>query len=206
MGEFFGSLRELGVRLWRPWSADPSERKSADVAAHAVFTVWLACVPISIWIAAGEPPWWLAGLTLAVLLVLGCVYFFVIGLPSLATPLFHVWQATPQEGDAANDGPDEWQATYEERAKWTEKMKAKGVLREDYQLPPKERGDFQEQLDRWIPGRPALNRTAKIAGGVLIVALILGDHPLLATLYAFPSLGWLAMDGLKRILPPRQGI
>ena len=207
MGELYGSLRELCQRLWRPWSASRSDRDSADAVALAVFAIWLSCVPITVWMAAGDPPWSLALLAVAVLWVLGSLYFFILGLAPLAVPVFRIWQAVPQNRDKSDELPDpsdEWEANYEDRVKWTEKMKNKGVLREDYELPPKERGDFQDTLNRATPDRPQMRLAVKIAGVILIVALIVSDQPLLATFYAFPSLGWLALEGLERLLLRRR--
>lgn len=201
MAEAFYRLQEICLRLWRPWSADPAEREGAEFTATALFALWLASIPVAAWMAIGNPPGVLAGAAGVLLWALGSLYLFVLGLPPLAAHAFRRGLANPQalsEGGKQAAPVADWEAGYDASVTRVEELKAKGALPQDYELAPRQGGAFANDVNRAATDRPTLRMIAKIAGLILIVALIVGKQPLLATFYALPPLGWLALGSLDR--------
>lgn len=207
MGELYFQLRTICLRLWRPWSADEDDRASAEGIAYVVFALWLACVPLAAWLVFGDLPGMVTGAVTVLLWVLGALYFFVLGLPPLLARFFRMWLSDPQNRDIVDEGTGrvgDWAASYDASAKRVEQLKARGALPEDYEMPTGGEPGFGEFADRAAIDTPRIRGFAKIAGVILIIALIAGGQPLLATFYAVPPLGWFALESLGRRRPQGQ--
>ena len=203
---YFG-LVAISRRLWRPWSADREERRTSEAIALAVFALWLASVPVAVWMAIGDPPGLLAGAAATLLWILGLLYFYCIELPLLMLRLALVWVAGAQRWTGVDVPPEtaeQRDAGQDRRRTLFEQLKAAGVLPPDHELPPRSDEELPAYIARTATYRPSMHPAAKVAGVTLIAALVVGQQPLLATFLAVPSLGWFAVEWLGRRLPPGQ--
>ena len=209
MGALHKRLRALVKGLRSRWlgalgacrSTDPGDRISLSLIA-----IWLACVPIAVWMAAGEPPLWLAYLVIVTLWGVGLFFFLILGLPPLTVPFALIWYAFPRNRTKAGewiDPSDEWQSEYEDLARRMNESKDAGSLPEDYELPPigpDDIRDFRARLMSDGPTVPALRPIAAIAAVVLIIALYADGRPVLATLYVIMLVGWPLAEGIHWLL------
>ena len=202
--EQLGELRRLA--LGSPRAARSGERspnESADRLVLTMHVLWLACVPVAVWMAAGAPPPWLAGTAIAALWVFAMLNLLTIGLAPLVTPFFLLWLAIPgnmKKAENWKDPQEEWEEGYEELKSREEELKAQGILPADEELPPKKREDWPDYIARAMPDSPylpALRLIRRIAGLILFVALIVAGRPVLAAVFAFPALGWLALEAFE---------
>lgn len=193
------SVGRIYQRLRDPWIGGRSARKELQQHSQiftAVLSIWLVSVGVAVWMAIGEPPWWLAGASIVVLWAVGGFAFSVLGLPPLVLPFALIWYLLPWNRSKIDDWDteDRWEAEYEQREKLTEELKETGVLPEDYELAPKKREDFPAYLNRTALRLPPL--PIRTAGIILIVALFVAGRPLLATLYTIMAVGWPLVEGL----------
>ena len=207
MKETYIRLMAIGRRLWRPWSADRNERESSEAIASVAFVLWLACVPIAAWMAVGDVPGLLAGVATMYLWVLGLLYFFCVEFPVLMLRFGLIWIAGAPGWTGVDEEPgseQEREARCETRNGFFEQLRAIGVLPPDCESPPGRVDEIPDYLSRNASFRPTMQVTVKIAGVILILALIAGHQPMLATFYAVPSLGWFLVEWLRRRLPQGQ--
>ena len=207
MKDIYFALVAISRRLWRPWSADREERQTSEAVAWAVHALWLASVPVAVWMAIGDPPGLLAGAAATLLWILGLLYFYCVELPLLMLRLALVWMAGASRRPSVDVPPEsreQQDAGRDRRRNLFEQLKALQVLPPDHELPPHSDDDLPAYVARTASHRPSMHLAAKMAGVTLIAALVVGQQPLLATFLAVPSVGWFVVEWLGRRLQPGQ--
>lgn len=186
-------------RFLNPWTELLGERgmlHPGDRIAIAAIWLWLACVPVAVWIAVGDPPQLLSDLAMTFLWVIGGFYF-LCGLPILFVPVYLFW-VTLFAGRAAKDeGQEEsqigFEAAFEMRRRWVEA----GLVPEEHGFPPRRSGVlhcFVSGIAEAVFHPPLL---LQFCGWILTVALFAGDHTLLALAYAVPGAAWYLFEASR---------
>lgn len=189
----FKRLQAFYRQLRRFWpaalAASWAESQAADRLVFCSFALWLVCVPIAVWMALGQPPWWLAQPAAVVLWCFGLVFFLLAGLPILALPFYGLWLALGPKKPEKSEFDRHWEEQFEEELREEKMLRAASAAAGDGSAPTQSAGSFSRYPQSKLPDLPI-----RIGGVILLAALIFADRPVLTALYLIPVLGWLGLE------------